>query len=833
MKTNDPGGRARHHVAVHSLAWLAVSSLILSSCAPAAAWPTPAPGGPKAPIGAGQPLPIPPQEVAALTGGGGAALPTVTPPPAADEQFPQATPTQAATSTRTPTPTPTPTPAPPAEPLTTDAAQECLAAGNVLYGLALQNTNVRQAADGASCRVGRIPKGSLVRVTGYHAIAAGAVAAASTAMAAPRPLPEGIGTPVAQTSDESSVSQAPRVGYLEDIQPIFVRTCNTCHSAIVRNKELQVTTFAGVMKGSTSGPVVIPGDAANSILWQQIDTGRMPMVGALSEGDKALIKVWIESGAPRQRPPAPMPAPMPAELTGEPSAPAESDAPSSAANYSSSDLSRTWLVVDRGDYNSVADPCANPAERPLNVVSSELILPVACKTAPAAPSLDSLRVQLNLPIAIQPANGAPSAAPVVAAPLVAAASAASADASLSSGDETAAVDAEAATVTAAGAAESPAAAPSSAAFAPGRAADAGIQVGALGLPAPTDGDGWLTPRGGLCVESKLPNNPRGITALTFAPDGRLFLALDSNLASDVDPLILYDAHHPSRSIAVVDSSTMQGITEILVESTRVTGLDWDGGNLFVSRAGEVGVIPDGGEYDTLASGFAVTSNLFHANNGIVVSGGWLYESAGGVIDGYSDGPLVGMDEVSAQQIASGGNPYSARIVRAPVSQLLGERSIGVFSTAARGARNPYGIAVDPTGRIWFTDNGATNVPDGVSAGDEVNVLNPASAGSSDADAPYYGFPLALTEPKEWYTRPAVVLPNTAAPTGVAWALGTIFFAQYGKDPGLYRIGSDAAGNMIAERVLLGWPILSLATAPDGALWIGMGDGGLYRITTGC
>jgi hypothetical protein len=32
---------------------------------------------------------------------------------------------------------------------------------------------------------------------------------------------------------------------------------------------------------------------------------------------------------------------------------------------------------------------------------------------------------------------------------------------------------------------------------------------------------------------------------------------------------------------------------------------------------------------------------------------------------------------------------------------------------------------------------------------------------------------------------------------------------------------------------MAWPVLALATAPDGALWVGMGDGGLYRVTPGC
>ena len=79
----------------------------------------------------------------------------------------------------------------------------------------------------------------------------------------------------------------------------------------------------------------------------------------------------------------------------------------------------------------------------------------------------------------------------------------------------------------------------------------------------------------------------------------------------------------------------------------------------------------------------------------------------------------------------------------------------------------------------------------------------------------------------------VALPNTAAPTGLTWAFNTIFYGQYGKDPGLYRLGRDANGQVISERIMLAWPILATATAPDGALWVGMGTGELYRIVPGC
>jgi len=362
----------------------------------------------------------------------------------------------------------------------------------------------------------------------------------------------------------------------------------------------------------------------------------------------------------------------------------------------------------------------------------------------------------------------------------------------------------------------------------------GIQARAFGLPAPAETDAYLIPSGGFCIERRLPDNKRGITAIDFAPDGRMFLAFDSDLAHEVDPLILYDAYHPSRSVGVYDWVNDMDLVEIMRESTRVTGLDYYGGALYLSRSGEIGRIPDGDRYELLAGGFAVASQLFHANNGIVIDNGWVYVSAGGIVDGWVEGPIVGVGEDGAQNIVSGGNGYAARIVRAPLDVLLTQRSISAFSTAARGVRNPYGITADPAGRIWFTDNGATNVPDHISAGDEVDLLDPSTIGAGEGATPYYGFPLALSGPSpDWYTDSVVDLVNSAAPTGITWAYDTIFFGQYGRDPGVFRLGRDSDGRVVAERIVMAWPVLALATAPDGALWVGMGDGALYRMTPGC
>ncbi|MCB0109191.1 MAG: hypothetical protein KDE53_24880, partial [Caldilineaceae bacterium] len=703
-----------------------------------------------------------------------------------------------------------------------------------------QNTNVRQAPTLDACRIGRIPRGTLVAITGVvsdaitgtptiaisttarlnlpddtvinRAIFSETIAVTTTTATAATLIPTLV--PTAEPPSTRAESSAPaaavaatgsQVGYVEDIQPIFQRTCIACHSSVVRQLNLQVTAYDPLMAGSSNGPVVIPGDSAASRLWEMVDSGKMPLIGELKPDEKTLIRQWIDSGAPERRT-ATMDhdqqannatASNPAATVASSSAAASPDNTEIAGTESRTgdgESAALWLTVAEESIDPVPDICTDPLDEPAQVVSADLILPISCGVQPRAAQLQRLLQSL----AIVPTASRPL--PTTAA---------------EAGAFAAAPDVEVS-------------APPAAAAPPVAAVpQAGLQANALGLDAPADGDPWLTPRGGFCIDQHFNQNERAVTSLAFAPDGRLFIALDSRLDGPQDTNILYDAYHPSRSIVVYDPSTRFTPNEIMNESSRITGMAYADGALFLNRAGEMGWIPDGGSYRTLAGGFAVNSQLFHANNGIAITNGYIYISAGGVRDGYSDGPIEGIGEAGAQNVVSGGNRFAARIIRAPLSRLINEYNIELFETAARGVRNPYGITVDPAGRIWFTDNGATNVPENVSAGDEVNLYLPSSSppGTPEENTPYYGFPLALTSPQPWYIGPVVDLYNTSAPTGITWAYGTIFFGQYGRNPGLYRLGRVADGRVIAERVMLVWPLLALATAPDGALWVGTGSGG--------
>jgi hypothetical protein len=61
-------------------------------------------------------------------------------------------------------------------------------------------------------------------------------------------------------------------------------------------KGLNVLTYATLMKGGESGPVIVPGDPENSLL-VTIQTGTSKHFGQFTPGELELVKQWIKEGA--------------------------------------------------------------------------------------------------------------------------------------------------------------------------------------------------------------------------------------------------------------------------------------------------------------------------------------------------------------------------------------------------------------------------------------------------------------------------------------------------------------------------------------------------------
>ena len=111
--------------------------------------------------------------------------------------------------------------------------------------------------------------------------------------------------PKAQTPPKAQTSQTKK-SFREDIVPIFKGRCESCHQPGgegVEKSGLDLTSYAGVMKGTKFGPMVIPGEPESSNLmllldWRASPQLRMPHGNRqLSSCDRNDIRAWIREGA--------------------------------------------------------------------------------------------------------------------------------------------------------------------------------------------------------------------------------------------------------------------------------------------------------------------------------------------------------------------------------------------------------------------------------------------------------------------------------------------------------------------------------------------------------
>ncbi len=101
------------------------------------------------------------------------------------------------------------------------------------------------------------------------------------------------------------VVAAPPPDFASEVQPIFAKHCYACHGPKEEEGGLRLDDRARAMEGGVSGPVIVPGKASESYLWQFV-TGRnedrivMPPKGKgerLTEDQCETIRRWIDAGA--------------------------------------------------------------------------------------------------------------------------------------------------------------------------------------------------------------------------------------------------------------------------------------------------------------------------------------------------------------------------------------------------------------------------------------------------------------------------------------------------------------------------------------------------------
>jgi len=101
----------------------------------------------------------------------------------------------------------------------------------------------------------------------------------------------------------AGASSGGAVDFKKQVQPIFDTNCKACHSGGAAPAGLLLDSAGGLMSGSQTGKVIIPGNSKDSILVQRIREGSMPPSGAgfgngsLPEAAIETIARWVDEGA--------------------------------------------------------------------------------------------------------------------------------------------------------------------------------------------------------------------------------------------------------------------------------------------------------------------------------------------------------------------------------------------------------------------------------------------------------------------------------------------------------------------------------------------------------
>lgn len=83
------------------------------------------------------------------------------------------------------------------------------------------------------------------------------------------------------------------------IQPILSQHCFKCHGELKQKNGLDLSSPGAILKGGDSGPALVPGDPAESLIFKFVQPGAEqhmpPKDYQLSEDELALLKMWIAS----------------------------------------------------------------------------------------------------------------------------------------------------------------------------------------------------------------------------------------------------------------------------------------------------------------------------------------------------------------------------------------------------------------------------------------------------------------------------------------------------------------------------------------------------------
>ena len=103
-------------------------------------------------------------------------------------------------------------------------------------------------------------------------------------------------------SHSNSIAQGNKTPTFEsEILPVLKVKCIGCHSGQTPQAKLDLQAKPSILTGGKSGPAIVVGSSEKSLLVEKVLSGSMPPVGEkLTAAEIALIRLWIDKGAPAE-----------------------------------------------------------------------------------------------------------------------------------------------------------------------------------------------------------------------------------------------------------------------------------------------------------------------------------------------------------------------------------------------------------------------------------------------------------------------------------------------------------------------------------------------------
>jgi mono/diheme cytochrome c family protein len=99
---------------------------------------------------------------------------------------------------------------------------------------------------------------------------------------------------------DSQVQAAREAFFEQDVRPLLAKNCYSCHGEKKQKGGLRLDSLEMVLKGGESGPAVVPGKPADSLLVEAVnfEGPEMPPTGKLAPQQIAVLTRWVSLGAP-------------------------------------------------------------------------------------------------------------------------------------------------------------------------------------------------------------------------------------------------------------------------------------------------------------------------------------------------------------------------------------------------------------------------------------------------------------------------------------------------------------------------------------------------------